>query len=53
MAAGDESGFGVSHLSSMPVTLTFGRVLVGVLIALILLRVVFGSITVGGSAGVK
>jgi len=53
MAAGDQSGWGVSHLSSMPITLTYGLVLLGVLIALILLRIVFGNISVGGSAGVK
>ena len=53
MASDGESGWGVSHLASMPITLTFGIVLLAVLIVLILLRVVFGNISVGGSAGVK
>jgi len=53
MASGDESSWGVSHLASTPITLTFGIVLVAVLIALVLLRIVFGNISVGGSAGVK
>ena len=48
---GDDSNWGFSHLSSTPVTLTFGVVLIGVLLALILLRVLFGQISVSG--GVK
>jgi hypothetical protein len=47
---GDESGWGVSHLSSMPITVTFGVVLLAVLVVLILLRVVFGEISVSGGA---
>lgn len=51
MAPGDgESGWGVSHLASTPITLTFGIVLVAVLVVLILLRVVFGEISVSGGA---
>lgn len=43
----EESGWGLSHLSSKPITLTFGVVLVAVLILLVILRVVFGEIRVG------
>lgn len=43
-----ESGWGFGHLSSMPVTLTFGAALLMVLIVLVVLRVVFGSISVQG-----
>ena len=50
MAGDGESGWGVSHLSGMPITLTFGLVLLAVLIVLILLRVVFGEISVSGGA---
>ena len=53
MAAGEDSSWGFSHLASMPITVTFGAVLLAVLVVLILLRVVFGDIHVGGSAGVK
>jgi hypothetical protein len=49
--SGDDSNWGIGHLSAMPVTLTFGVVLLGVLIVLVLLRVAFGSISVSG--GVK
>lgn len=50
MADNGDGTFGVSHLSSMPITLTYGMLLLGVLLLLILLRVVFGSITVSGGA---
>ncbi len=53
MSGDGESSWGVTHLASMPITLTFGIVLLAVLIVLVLLRVVFGNISVGGSAGVK
>lgn len=49
----DESGFGLSHLASTPITLSFGLVLLGVLLLLIVLRLVFGSLSVSGGAGVK
>ncbi len=39
--------FGVSHLSGMPVTVTFGATLLAVLIILVLLRVVFAEVRVG------
>ena len=48
MANGDGSSWGVTHLSSMPITLTFGVSLLFVLIVLVLLRVLFGSISVSG-----
>jgi hypothetical protein len=44
---GGTSGFGLSHLSNLPITLTFGIVLFATLIILIVLRVVFGSVSVG------
>lgn len=47
MMSDGESGYGFSHLASMPITLSFGLVLLGVLVALIILRVVFGEIRVG------
>lgn len=42
-----QSSFGVTHLASHPITLTFGISLLAVLIILIVLRVVFGEIRVG------
>lgn len=45
-----ESGWGVSHLAGMPITLTYGLVLLLVLVVLIFLRVVFGEIRVSGGA---
>ena len=48
---GDGEGtFGVSHLSGMPITLGFGGLLLAVLVLLVILRLVFGSITVSGGA---
>ena len=52
MANGDgSSSWGITHLSSMPITLTFGVSLLFVLIILVLLRVLFGSVSISG--GVK
>ena len=48
---GDDSGWGIGHLSATPITLTFGVALLAVLIVLVVLRVAFGEITVRG--GVK
>lgn len=48
---GDDSNWGFAHLGSMPVTLTFGVTLLAVLVILIVLRVVFGQVSVSG--GVK
>lgn len=47
MASDDGGSFGIGHLSSMPVTLTFGVSLLAVLVILIVLRVAFGEIRVG------
>jgi hypothetical protein len=44
----DDGNWGISHLSGMPVTLTFGVVLLAVLIILIILRMAFGQISVSG-----
>lgn len=45
-----DSSFGVSHLASAPITLTFGAVLVGVLLLLVILRVLFADVRVSGGA---
>ena len=50
MANGDESSFGVSHLASHPITLSFGALLLGVLVLLIVLRLVFADVSVRGGA---
>lgn len=51
MAGQDGEGtFGVSHLSDLPITLSFGAVLILVLLLLVVLRIAFGSITVTGGA---
>lgn len=42
------SGFGVAHLADMPITLTFGMVLIGVIILLVVLRFFFADVTVRG-----
>lgn len=49
----DDSGFGLSHLASTPITMSFGLVLLGVLVLLIMLRLVFGNLNVSGGGGVK
>lgn len=46
----DESGFGVSHLSETPITMSFGLVLLGVLLLLVVLRLVFADVSVRGGA---
>lgn len=48
---GSDGAWGVGHLSAHPITLTFGMVLLGVLVLLVILRLAFGGITVRG--GVK
>lgn len=51
MASEDGAGtFGLSHLSDKPITLSYGMLLVAVLVLLVILRIVFGSITVSGGA---
>ena len=47
MASDGDSSWGIGHLSAMPVTLSFGMVLLAVLVILIILRVAFGEIRVG------
>jgi hypothetical protein len=48
-----ESGFGFSHLSDLPITMSMGLVLLGVLAVLILLRVLFADVRFSAGAGVK
>lgn len=47
------SGFGLSHLSSLPITTTFGFLLIAVLILLLVLRLVFADISVSGRGGAR
>jgi hypothetical protein len=49
----NESGFGVSHLSETPITVSFGLVLLGVLLLLIVLRLLFADVKVSGGGGVQ
>ena len=48
---GSDGAWGFGHLSAHPITLTFGAVLLAVLVILVILRLAFGGITVRG--GVK
>lgn len=48
---GSDGSWGFGHLSAHPITLTFGAVLLAVLVILVILRLAFGGITVRG--GVK
>jgi hypothetical protein len=49
-----ESGsFGIAHLSDLPITLSFGLVLLGVLVVLVLLRFLFADVRLSAGAGVK
>lgn len=45
--------WGVSHLSGLPVTVTYGLLIITALAVLFLLRHFFGSIRVGTEAGVR
>jgi len=49
---GDGGSFGLGHLAAMPITLTFGTVLLLTLVVLTILRVAFGEIRVSGGAKV-
>lgn len=49
----DDTGFGLSHLSETPITVSFGLVLLGVLVLLLMLRLVFGNLSVSGGGGVR
>jgi hypothetical protein len=42
----DESGWGFSHLANHPIALTFGTVLLSVLILLVILRLIFADVRV-------
>jgi hypothetical protein len=47
----DDSNWGVSHLSDLPITTTYGVIILAVLIVLVLLRLFFADITI--RSGVK
>jgi hypothetical protein len=47
------SSWGLSHLSDMPETVTFGVVLVLALIVLLAMRLIFGEVTIGAKGGVR
>ena len=49
---GDQTGtgsFGISHLGGMPITTTFGFVLLIVVAILVWMRIAFGSVSASGS----
>lgn len=48
-----QGSWGVSHLSGLPVTVSYALVIVVALIILFLLRHFFGSIRVGAEGGVR
>ena len=48
-----DSGFGVSHLASTPITTTFAMVLLAVLVLLIVLRLVFADVGVSVRGGAR
>jgi hypothetical protein len=48
-----QGSWGVSHLSGLPVTVTYALIIVAALIVLFLLRHFFGSIRVGAEGGVR
>ena len=45
---GQDGSWGFSHLSAHPITLTFGTVLLGALLILIVMRFAFASVDVRG-----
>lgn len=49
----NQGTWGVSHLSGLPVTVTYALLIVTALAVLFLLRHFFGSIRVGTEAGVR
>lgn len=49
---GTDSAFGVSQLSNNSITMTYGLVLIVVLVILVMLRLVFADVNVSGKAGV-
>ena len=42
-----DSAWGVSHLSDMPITLSFGLLLLGALLLLLILRIAFLNVNAG------
>ena len=50
MNGDNDSSFGIGHLASTPITLTFGAVLLAVLVLLVVLRLVFADVSVRGGA---
>jgi hypothetical protein len=44
----NDQGWGVSHLTDMPITATFGIALVAVLLLLVLFRFVFADVSLKG-----
>jgi len=50
-SGGFGQGFGLTHLSSMPVTMTYGLLLLGVLVLLVLLKILFAGASANVSAG--
>lgn len=49
----NESSFGVSHLSETPITASFGLVLLGVLLLLVILRLVFADVGFSARGGAR
>ena len=49
----DDSGFGISHLSEHPITVSFGVVLLGILVLLIILRLLFADVSVAARGGAR
>lgn len=49
----EDQGFGVSHLSTTPITVSFGFALLLTLVVLVVLRLVFGDVSVRAGGGVK
>jgi len=52
-SSSSQGSWGVSHLSGLPVTVSYALIIVLALIVLFLLRHFFGSIRVGAEGGVK
>ena len=46
-------GWGLTHLSSMPVTMSYGLLLLGVLILLVVLKILFADVSVTTRGGVR
>jgi hypothetical protein len=46
-------GWGLSHLSTMPITMTYGLLLLGVLVLLVLMKILFADVSVRAGGGVR